>query len=101
MANSLEFLQALCTAVTKGLEARTVLDTLQRSLLAKIEALKPAFREQRLNKLVPNQRKQYLSKGTIPPKWIQFKSLTEEAISACLEDLKDALAKAGVKKIQK
>jgi hypothetical protein len=100
-ANTLEFVQALCTAVTNDLDARTVLDTLQRSQLAKIEALEPTQREQHLNKLPPNQRNQYLEKGTIPPKWVQFKCLTEEAVSDCLEDLKHALSKACPKKNKK
>ena len=87
--------------MTNEVEARTVLDTLQRSLLANIEALKPALREKHLNKLLPNQRNQYSEKGTIPPNWVQFKPLTEVMVRDCLEDLKHALSKACVKKIQK
>lgn len=99
--NTRFFLETLCTGVTNSLEARTVLDTLQRSLLAKIKALSPALREQRLNKLLPNQRKQYLKIGTIPPSWVQFKSLSEEAVGDCLDDLKHALSKECAKKSKK
>lgn len=97
--NALEFLRTLGTAVTKDEEARSVLETLQRSFLGEIETLEPRLREQRLNKLPANQRNQYLEKGTTPPAWVQFKSLTEEAVRDCLEDLKSALPKARVKKL--
>ena len=100
-ASTLEFVQALCTAVTNDLDARTVLDTLQRTLVAEIEALSPALRQKHLNELLPNQRNQYLKTGTIPPAWVQFKSLTEEAVRDCLEDLKHALSKACTKKNKK
>lgn len=99
--NTLEFLQALCTGVRKGVGARTILDTLQRSLLSKIERLGPAGREQRLNKILPNQKRQYLKTGTIPPAWVQFKWLTEEAVRDCLDDLMHALSKASEKKSKK
>jgi hypothetical protein len=100
-ANSLEVLQTLCKAVSSGLDARSVLERLQRSKFNKIETSDLKSREKLLSKLSPSQKKGYESKKTVPYDWVAYRSLTEEAVSDCLEDLKDAWARLGSKKIKK
>lgn len=100
-AKSLEFLQTLCVAVMSGTDERTVLETLKRSKLTKILAREPQEQRNYFNNLTPTQREDYRLKSTIPSTWVQYKSLTEEAVRDCLDDLKAAWAEIGTKKVEK
>jgi hypothetical protein len=97
-ANTLEVLQTLCTAVSSNLDASSVLKCLQGSKYSKIQALEPKEREKQFAKLSRSEKQEYESTGTIPSDWIQYKALTGDAVSDCLEDLKVGLSGLRTKK---
>ncbi len=91
--NSKEFLKILCDAVSSDEDGFTLLRSLQGLKAAKIQTLEPKLREKRLNKLTPTQKREFHSKGFVPPCWRLYKELSQEAAQDCLDGLRGALVK--------